>query len=404
MKLVKKIAKLNAADIWTLGIIAGAFGADIFLNSNTVRVGSNGNIGEQFGICAPGHVYDWTTDTCVAASSTSTPASTPASMSGLTFSGNIVSLGSNNLIFLTGQNDTIYAGGTSSGYGMPYWSGAISYSSGSFNGSWSLNGAPVITGRGNSITGNGITAIVANQYASYSGSITYSGGTFNGTIYVSVGGAQPAPLLAGSGQNIIGVAGANNTGFGGAITISPASTDVAGTLQSVITKLTSMTSQAQGAGSFASFTTWQNSSSGQHTSAAASVSFSNGAVVMTGGENSNYGGCGGNWNGNATLQIGSGGIAVNTSGMLSSSGSIGIDSNGLFTSGSISINDTGVPNCARRGISFNISVASPTVLNISIGGATSGGDLSGQVQVSLATQQGQICPSGYTDENGICLS
>jgi hypothetical protein len=217
-----------------------------------------------------------------------------------------------------------------------------------------------------------------------------------------VAGANPLPVITGSGTNIIGVAGANNTGFGGAISTAQASSDVAGTLQSVITKLTSMTTQTQNSGSFSSFSTWQNSSSGQHTSAAASVSYSNGAVVMTGAESSNYGGCGGSWNGNAVLQVGASSLSVSTSGMFSSSGSISLDSG--FTGGSISINDTGVPGCARRGISFNISIASPTVLNISVGGATSGGDLAGQVQVPLATQQVQVCPSGYTDENGICLS
>ncbi len=425
MRLAKKIANLNTADILTLGIAIGAFGADIFLNSNKVRVGI---YGESFGNCPPGQVYDNTTYTCTAAptqttttptASTAAPASTTtaqavttvstpttsavSSSGNLTFSGNITSLGSGNLAFLTGNNDTIYAGGTSGGYGMPYWSGSITYSNGAFNGSWSLNGTPVITGSGNSISGNGITATAANSYASYSGSITYSGGAFNGVIYISVAGSQPVPVIAGSGQNIIGVAGANNTGFAGAVSIAPASSDVAGTLQSVITKLTSMTTQTQNSGSFSSFSTWQNSSSGQHTSAAASVSYSNGAVVMTGAESSNYGGCGGSWNGNAVLQVGASSLSVSTSGMFSSSGSISLDSTG-FTGGSISINDTGVPGCARRGISFNISIASSTVLNISVGGATSGGNLAGQVQVPLATQQVQACPSGYTDENGICLS
>ena len=410
MKLIKKIGSLNSGDILTLGIILGAFGADVFLNSNKVRVGFGSNPNEQFGNCPPGQVYNGSTYTCSAAPATTAvttsptvakPAPTPT---GLTFSGTVESLATGNLIFLTGNNDTIYAGGTSSGFGMPYWSGAITYSGGAFSGSWSLNGTPVITGSGNSITGNGITAMVGTQYASYLGSITYSSGSFNGVIYVSVAGSQPAPILSGNGSNIIGVAGANNTGFGGAINSTTSSTNVAGSLQSVITNLTAMVSQAQSTGQFASFSTWQNSSSGQHGSAAASVAFSNGAVVMAGGENANYGGCGGNWSGQAVMQIGSNSVIANTSGMFSSSGSIGIDSNGLFTSGSISINDTGVPGCARRGISFNISVVSPTVLNISVGGATSGGNIGGQVQVALATQQASICPSGYTDENGICLS
>ena len=418
MKLAKKIASLNAADIWTLGIALGAFGADVFLNSNKVRIGV---AREHFGNCPEGQVYDGSTYTCTAAptQTTTTPASTTtaqavttvststasavSSSGNLTFSGNITSLGSGNLTFLTGNNDTIYAGGTSGGYGMPYWSGSITYNSGTFSGSWSLNGTSVITGSGNSITGTGITATVANSYASFSGSITYSGGAFSGTIYISVAGANPLPVITGSGTNIIGVAGANNTGFGGAINTAQASSNIAGTLQSVITNLTSMTTQAQNTGSFSSFSTWQNSTSGQHTSAAASVSYSNGAVVMTGAESSNYGGCGGSWNGNAVLQVGASSLSVSTSGMFSSSGSISLNSTG-FTGGSISINDTGVPGCARRGISFNISIASPTVLNISVGGATSGGNLAGQVQVSLATQQVQVCPSGYTDENGICLS
>jgi hypothetical protein len=89
--------------------------------------------------------------------------------------------------------------------------------------------------------------------------------------------------------------------------------------------------------------------------------------------------------------------------MLSSSGNIGINENG-FTGGSISINDTGVPNCARRNISFNFSVVSPMVLNINVGGGTSGGNLAGQIQVALKTATTKVCPSGYTDVNGNCLS
>ena len=174
-------------------------------------------------------------------------------------------------------------------------------------------------------------------------------------------------------------------------------------MTSAITKLTALVTQTVQAGAFASFSNWSNSSSGQHTSAAASVSYSNGAIVISAGENSNYGGCGGSWNGNATVQVGNNNLIVSTSGMLSSSGSIGINENG-FTGGSISINDTGVPNCARRNISFNFSVVSPLVLNINVGGGTSGGNLAGQIQVALKTATTQVCPSGYTDVNGNCLS
>ncbi len=342
-------------------------------------------------------------DTSTASTTTNTASNTnTADSSGLSFSGTISSV-SNNMAWLTGSGDSIFAGGTSKGYGMPYWSGEITYSSGAFSGSLTLNGTPVIVGQGNSIVGIGSTASVNGIAGSYSGTITYSGGAFSGTIYVSVSGGSPTPVLSGKGLYLMGNAGANSTGFAGAIQATAGTGNVAATLTSAITKLTALVTQTVQAGAFASFSNWSNSSSGQHTSAAASVSYSNGAIVIAAAEDSNYGGCGGSWNGNATVQVGNNNLIVSTSGMLSSSGSIGINENG-FTGGSISINDTGVPNCARRNISFNFSVVSPLVLNINVGGGTSGGNLAGQIQVALSTTTTNVCPSGYTDVNGNCLS
>ena len=421
MNLAQKIKNLDTADVITLGVGLALILSDIFL-TNRVRIGV---ATEDFGNCPPGLTYDATTYTCItqtpsAATVTSTTTTTPttttaataapvttvssptttATGTGLSFSGTVSSV-SNNMAWLTGSGDSIFAGGTSAGYGLPYWSGEITYSGGAFSGSLTLNGTPVIAGQGNSIVGIGSTASVNGTTGSYTGTITYASGAFSGSIYVSVNGGSPSPVLSGNGLYLMGNAGANSTGFSGVIQATIGTGDIAATLTSAITKLTALVSSYQG-GSFSSFSTWQNSSSGQHTSAAASVSYQNGSIVMTGAENSNYGGCGGSWNGNAVVSIGNSGLNVSVSGMFSASGSIGINQNG-FTSGSISINDTGVPGCARRGISFNLSPASNTVLNISVGGATSGGNLAGQIQVALAQGQ-QVCPSGYTDVNGNCLS
>ena len=423
MNLAQKIKNLDTADVVTLGVGLALVLSDIFL-TNKVRVGV---ATEDGGNCPPGFVYDSTTYTCVAqapaatattatsstknatsSSTTSTPVTTVSSTattatgSGLSFSGTITNV-SNNLTWLTGSGSSIFAGGTSAGCGMPYWSGEITYSGGAFSGSLSLNGTPVIVGQGNSIVGIGSTATVNGTTGSYAGTIIYSGGVFSGSIYVSVNGGSPTPVLSGNELYLMGNAGANSTGFAGVIQATTGTGNVAATLTSAITKLTSLVTQTVQAGAFASFSNWSNSSSGQHTSAAASVSYSNGAIVISAGENSNYGGCGGSWNGNATVQVGNNNLIVSTSGMLSSSGSIGINENG-FTGGSISINDTGVPNCARRNISFNFSVVSPMVLNINVGGGTSGGNLAGQIQVALKTATTQVCPSGYTDVNGNCLS
>ena len=423
MNLAQKIKNLDTADVVTLGVGLALVLSDVFL-TNKVRVGV---ATEDGGNCPPGFVYDSTTYTCVAqtptatattatsttknatsSSTTSTPVTTVSSTattatgSGLSFSGTITNV-FNNLTWLTGSGSSIFAGGTSAGYGMPYWSGEITYSGISFSGSLTLNGTPVIVGQGNSIVGIGSTATVNGTPGSYTGTIIYAGGAFSGTIYVSVNGGSPTPVLSGNELYLMGNAGANSTGFAGVIQATTGTGNIAATLTSAITKLTSLVTQTVQAGAFASFSNWSNSSSGQHTSAAASVSYSNGAIVIAAAEGSNYGGCGGSWNGNATVQVGNNNLIVSTSGMLSSSGNIGINENG-FTGGSISINDTGVPNCARRNISFNFSVVSPLVLNINVGGGTSGGNLAGQIQVALKTATTQVCPSGYTDVNGNCLS
>jgi predicted secreted protein len=280
MKLIKKIGSLNSGDILTLGIILGAFGADVFLNSNKVRVGFGSDINEQFGNCPPGQVYNRNTYSCVGtptvtvpvysstavttatpavvttvatpvatptvATTVATPTPTPApTPMGLTFSGNITT--SNSEVLLTGNNDTIYAGGTSAGSGVPDYSGSITYSNGSFSGSWLRNGTPIVTGSGNSISGTGMASTVvsnATYVSTYSGSITYSNGAFSGTIYVAVNSGQSVPYLMGQGQSIIGFPAGNNEISGGvgvsllgAINAIPSSTDVAGILQSVMTNL-----------------------------------------------------------------------------------------------------------------------------------------------------------------------
>lgn len=420
-KFADKLNNLSTGDIVTIGVGLALVLSDIFL-TDRVKVGV---ASEDFGTCPPGLSWNASTYTCtptvpatatvtttttapVTTATSTTPVVTTTSTtntatgSGLSFSGQVTSV-SSNMAWLTGSGDSILAGGTSGGYGLPYWSGEITYSNGSFSGSWTLNGTPVIVGQGNSIVGIGSTASVNGTTGSYTGQITYANGAFSGSIYVSVSTGSTSPVLSGNGLYLMGNAGANSTGFSGVITATSGTGNVAATLTSAITKLTALVSQTVEAGQFASFSTWSNSSSGQHTSAAASVSYQNGSIVMTGAEGSNYGGCGGSWNGNAVISVGNTGLNVSVSGMFSTSGSIGINQNG-FTSGSISINDTGVPGCARRGISFNLSPASNTVLNISVGGATSGGNLAGQVQVALAMQTTQVCPSGYTDVNGNCLS
>ena len=188
------------------------------------------------------------TKNATSSSTTSTPVTTVSSTattatgSGLSFSGTITNV-SNNLTWLTGSGSSIFAGGTSAGYGMPYWSGEITYSNGAFSGSLTLNGTPVIVGQGNSIVGIGSTAEVNGITGSYSGTIIYSGGTFSGSIYVSVNGGSPTPVLSGNGLYLMGNAGANSTGFSGVIQATTGTGNIAATLTSVITKLTALTTQ-----------------------------------------------------------------------------------------------------------------------------------------------------------------
>ena len=263
MNLAQKIKNLDTADVVTLGVGLALVLSDVFL-TNKVRVGV---ATEDFGNCPPGFVYDSTTYTCVAqapaatattatssttnttsSSTTSTPVTTVSSTattatgSGLSFSGTITNV-SNNLTWLTGSGDSIFAGGTSAGYGMPYWSGEITYSGGAFSGSLSLNGTPVIVGQGNSIVGIGSTATVNGTTGSYAGTIIYSGGVFSGSIYVSVNGGSPTPVLSGNGLYLMGNAGANSTGFSGVIQATTGTGNIAATLTSVITKLTAFTTQ-----------------------------------------------------------------------------------------------------------------------------------------------------------------
>ena len=259
MNLAQKIKNLDTADVVTLGVGLALVLSDVFL-TNKVRVGV---ATEDFGNCPPRFVYDSTTYTCVAqtpaaTATTTTPTTTTAATaapvttvssptttatgSGLSFSGTITNV-SNNLTWLTGSGDSIFAGGTSAGYGMPYWSGEITYSRGAFSGSLTLNGTPVIVGQGNSIVGIGSTAEVNGITGSYSGTIIYSGGTFSGSIYVSVNGGSPTPVLSGNGLYLMGNAGANSTGFSGVIQATTGTGNIAATLTSVITKLTALTTQ-----------------------------------------------------------------------------------------------------------------------------------------------------------------
>ena len=171
--------------------------------------------------CPSGYTYDSSTGQCT---ETLTQAATPSCPSGYTLSGTTCTetTTTNNLTFsgnidyeqspfFTGQNNTISAG-VASGF-----IGAITYSNGSFGGSLTESGVPMIIGSGNSITGTGVT--YSNTSGNYSitflGSITYSGGSFSGTIYYNAivnSVNTTTSIISGQGSNIVGVSAGDMTG------------------------------------------------------------------------------------------------------------------------------------------------------------------------------------------------
>ncbi|MHB8568971.1 MAG: fibronectin type III domain-containing protein [Metallibacterium sp.] len=308
----------------------------------------------------------------------------PVSSQSLTFSGTITNSSQYNLPQFTASNDSIIAGGTNTTSGVPYWAGVITYSGGSFNGAWTVNGDPVIQGSGDTISGNGITASITSGSTTntgvYSGSITYSNGSFSGTIYVSANGGAQTAVLTGSSNYIIG-----QGSLAGSIQETSATADTASALTSVITNLAALVAGTCQYGTLASGNCVDPSQfSGQYSS-----------QIVTG---MNLGGCCNWWTKGASSESWS---------VQSISGSNAIIN--LNRLGTITLPISSLITAAQNGtlVDLPTSAASSSVQQqISAWGHVGSpfGSLVVQSAGSGIAVPASTCPSGYTSSNGVCLS